>query len=173
MSHYAQRPGPDEFAEYYAGYVAAVPDGDGVATLRKQVEDARARLGRVAEERADSRYAPGKWTLKEVVGHVVDVEWVFTARALRFARGDATELPGVDQDVLVAGANFASRPLASMLDEWGHLRNANTALFASLGPDQLDQRGVASGYAVSVRGILWIVAGHARHHLGVIETRYL
>ena len=120
-----------------------------------------------------ARYAPGKWSLTEVIGHVVDTERVLATRAMLFARGDAKPLPGFDQDALIEGAMFDDRPLASLVDEFEHLRRANVALFGSWGEEAQARRGVASGCAFTVRALVTIVAGHALHHLDVVRERYL
>ena len=173
MTSLAQRPGPGEFAVYYANYVKLVPDGDVLATLARELQRTEALLGKLPAAKADYRYAPGKWSLKEVLGHIVDGEWVFTYRALHFARGDKAPLPSMEQDEFMAGANFASMPMSALLAELRHLRAANAILFASFGPEVLERRGVASGNEFSVRALPWIIAGHAIHHVGVIESRYL
>ena len=167
------RPAPGEYADYYTGYVERVPEGDVLDVLARDLDDALALLGGVDEERASHRYAPGKWTLAEVLGHVVDIERVFATRAMLFARGDAQPLPGVEQDDLIAGGDFAARPLFSLLDELAHLRRANIALFASLGEQTHLRRGVASGCEFTVRALVYVLAGHAAHHVDVIRERYL
>ena len=168
-----KRPEPSEYADYYDRYVSLVPDGDIVTILRKQMETSVTLLKVLPSELGDHTYAPGKWTLKEVLGHVVDIEWVFTYRALCFARDSATSLPGVDQDALVRHANFSSRTLADMVEEFRHLRLANTVLFSSFGEEVLDRRGVASDCTFSVRSFPYIIAGHELHHMNVIKERYL
>lgn len=167
------RPSSGEYAEYYGQYIRLVPDGDIVATLRGQIDPTLSLLRAISDDRWDYRYAPGKWSTKEVLGHLVDAEWIFTNRALRFARGDATPLPGMDQDEFVAGADFAARPPASILREFEHLRAANVALFESFTPEILGRAGVASECPFTVRSILYVIAGHELHHRGVLENRYL
>ena len=166
------RPGRDEYADYYHTYVGIVPTGSVVAHLRKQCSDISAFFEALSEERLDSRYEPGKWTMKEVLGHVIDSERVFADRAMRFARGDTTPLPGIDQNVLMAGAEFQERALGSMLSEFNHLRSANLDLFESFTPEILLRRGVASEVSFSVRSLVFIIAGHADHHLRVLKERY-
>ena len=167
------RPQPDETSKYFQLYTSQVPEGDIVQLLRAQIDESLALLGSISEERAEHRYQPDKWTIKEVVGHVTDIEWAFTYRVMRFARGDQTPLPGVDQDVLVPGADFSTRTLASLADEWRHLRAANTVLFDSLTDEALQRTGVASDSEFSVRGILYVIAGHELHHMRVLRERYL
>lgn len=169
---FTRRPAPTEHDLFYATYVDAVPDGDVLATLEAQQGEAEALFGELGADRWDHRYAPDKWTIREVLGHVIDAERVFSLRALWFARGDAGPQPGMDQDEWMAGADFASRSPESLLSEYHHLRSANRALFASLG-EALDRTGVASGCTFTVRALVWIVAGHERHHLEVLRARYL
>lgn len=167
------RPLASEFNEYYAGYIAQVPDGDIASILRAQFAETSAVLERVKPEQTPFRYAPEKWSLHEVVGHVVDMEWVFTVRALSFARGMAAPMPGVEQDDFIAVANFGKQSWPDLLAQWRALRNANTLLFSSFDDSAWKRMGIASGNPVSVRALAYIVAGHEHHHMGVIRERYL
>lgn len=167
------RPAPDEYASYYGRYVAEVPDGDVLEILAQGLAETLAALRPVGEERASHRYEPGKWTLREVAGHVADTERIFAYRALRFARADTEPLAGMEQDEYIRHAGFERRPLAGILEEFEHQRRSNLALFRSFGAEELARRGTASGYEVSVRALLFILAGHERHHLGVLRSRYL
>jgi hypothetical protein len=165
----SRRPKASEYAEYFQRYVRLVPEGEIVSILKGQL----AWFESLPPDRWDHRYAPGKWSLKEVVGHVVDTEWVFSYRALRFARGDKTPLAGMEQDGFMAGANFDDRTRESLLAEWRHLRSAGVELFSGFSEEILDRTGQASGYDFSVRAMIYIIAGHALHHQGVIADRYL
>ena len=167
------RPGRDEYAEYYRGYVELAPEGEVLATLERQSEETQALLAEVDERRAERRYAPGKWSLKEVVGHVCDMARVFSTRALAFARGDEAAWPGVEQDVSVAGGRFARRAMRDVAEELRRVRGASLALFRSFDEEDGLRRGTASGCVFSARSVIWIVAGHERHQLGVIRERYL
>jgi len=169
----SKRPERSEYAEYYHTYVGLVPDGDIARILEEERRRTVDLLSGVSPERADYRYAPGKWTLKEVLGHVVDMEWAFTYRALSFARGATAPLPDLDQDEFVKHADFQGRELADLLDEFSHLRSANTRLFASLDETALDRRGIASGKEFTARAIPYIIVGHQMHHLRVLRERYL
>jgi len=164
---------PEEAAEYFRQYTDLVPDGDIVTLLRAQLQESLALLSTVSEEKACERYAPGKWSLKEVLGHVIDMEWTFTYRAMRFARGDSTPLSDVDQDLLIAGAQFEDRSLSSMVLEFGQLRAADTTLFESLSDEALTRVGVASEREFTVRSLLYVIAGHELHHMQVLRERYL
>lgn len=173
MTSTRRRPQPDEYAEFFAGYVDLVPDGDIITILREQLEPTVELLRSAPAEKHDFRYAPGKWTLKQVLGHVIDGEWVFTYRALRFARGDQSPLTGMDQNTLMDGANFEERTLEDLLTEFSHLRQASVALFESFSEELLDRTGIASDCRFSVRALLYFNAGHLAHHLGVLKTHYL
>lgn len=168
----SRRPATDEYNTFYSTYVDKVGDGDILDILRDQLAAILDQLTGIPLERHDYRYAEGKWSVKEMVGHLLDTEWIFTYRALCIARGETQPLPGMDQDDYMAGANFAGRSMSSLLDELNHLRSANLALFASFGEAELDRRGTASGFPISVRALLYIIAGHMKHHLGVLEERY-
>lgn len=167
------RPDASEYAAFYAGYVAKVPDGDLLRTLEQQDEDTMALLSAVPETRGSFAYAPGKWTLKDVIGHIADAERVFAYRALRIARGDQTPLPGFDEGAWVSNAGCAERTLADLLGELRAVRAGTLALLRHLPAEATTRRGVANNIEVSVRALAWIIAGHERHHLAIIRERYL
>lgn len=171
--HRSLRPASDEFAPFYEGYIAKVPDGDILATLAHSAEGIADLLGGVPEEVANSAYAEGKWTLKEVVQHCADAERIFACRALRIGRGDRTELPGWDEQAYMGPAAVGRRTLPSLAAELRAVREATVTLFDGLPDDAWTRRGIANGSEVSVRGIAWITAGHLLHHLGIIRERYL
>ena len=172
-AHRRIRPAADEFAPFYAGYVQQVPDGDIVEALIGGAEISAALLGDLPDDIASRAYAPGKWTLKEVVLHCADTERIFAYRALRIARGDTTPLPGFDENAYTPLRGAASRTLEDILDELQSVREASVTLFSGLPSEAWTRCGVASGKEVSVRGIAWITAGHLLHHMGVIQDRYL
>ena len=167
------RPSPAEHAPYYQTYLDLVPQGDVLQTLAEQVSTTRAFLGGIGEERAGHRYAPGKWSIREVVGHLIDTERIFAYRALRFGRGDPTPLPGFEQDDYVREGGFDRRSLADLAAELAEVRRASVALFRGLPAGALDSGGIASGREITVRCLPVIIAGHERHHVGVIRERYL
>ena len=167
------RPTPSEYAPYYETYVARVRQGDIIELLARGIDDTMRLLGDLDEEKALFRYAAGKWSLKEVAGHLCDTERVYAYRALRFARNDATELPGFEQDEYVAQGSFDMRPLGGILGEFRAVRAASIALFEGLTPRSFARRGKASGFEFTVRAIPFILAGHELHHVGVIKERYL
>jgi hypothetical protein len=167
------RPHSSEYAPYYEKYVSRVPDGDIVGTLGKQLEETLALVRGIPEARGDYRYAEGKWSIKELLGHVIDSERVFAYRALRFGRGDTTPLPGYEQDDFVRGADFNKRSLSDLAEEFEYVRRSTMSLLASLEPSSWDRRGPANDNEVSVRGLAFIMAGHERHHVEVLKSRYL
>jgi uncharacterized damage-inducible protein DinB len=168
-----RRPDPSEHLPYYEKYVLLVPDGDLLSTLEEQMNETQALLRNVPEDRAMFRYGPGKWSVKEVVGHLIDTERIFTYRALRFARNDATPLPGFDENEFVANSDFDRRTLGGLLDEWEQVRRATLTFFRNLGEEAWDRRGNANNAAMSVRAAAWIIAGHERHHRTILRERYL
>lgn len=168
-----RRPERSEYVEYYRPYVDLVPEGDIVSIMRAQLPETIAFLERVPEEKIAYRYAAGKWSLGEVVAHVLDIEWVFLARAFHFARQVEGPLPGVEQDDMIAVSNAGARPLSAMLAEWHSLREAGALFFESLGDDAWGRTGVASGRSFTVRTFPYLIAGHELHHMGVIRERYL
>lgn len=168
-----EKPGSDEHAPYYAGYVAEAPGADVVATLEKQAADIPAFVRGIPESRGEHRYAEGKWSIKDVVLHVCDAERVFAYRLLRFARNDATALPGFDEGIFVKNADAGSHTLAQLADEFASIRQSTLALLEPMHDEAMMRRGVASGNPVSARAIAWIVAGHADHHVRVLRERYL
>jgi DinB superfamily len=169
----ATKPEPTEHAPYYSKYVSLVPEGDVVATLSQQLDKTLSLLSSLTPGQADSRYAPDKWSIKELLGHVIDTERIFGYRALRFARNDQTPLNGYEQDDYVRAANFGERELSDLADEFANVRRANIHLFRSLDETAWLRRGVASDNEVSVRGLAYIIAGHELHHIGILRSRYL
>lgn len=167
------RPSTSEYAPFYAGYVAGVPDGDLIALLEQQGEETIALLGAIAEEKSHHRYAPGKWTIREVLGHIIDAERVFSYRALTFARGDPGPLPSFDENAWAATSNAGHRTMQQLLDEYRTVRAATVALFRSFGDEEFARSGVASKNPVTVRALAYIVAGHERHHIRILRERYL
>jgi hypothetical protein len=169
---WSDRPGADEYAPYYGGYLERVPGGDVLATLESQIGGTLALLRSVPAAREGWRYAPDKWSIREAVGHVIDVERLFSFRALWFARSAEGALPGMEQDDWVRASNAGARELADLLAEWETLRASTLRLFRSLAPDALGRRGVASGVEFTVRAVPWIVAGHELHHRLILVERY-
>jgi uncharacterized damage-inducible protein DinB len=166
------RPAATEYADYYRDYIAAVPDGDVVAHLRQRAVATPALFEQLGEERGGFRYAPGKWSVREVLGHVVDGERLFAHRALAVARRDPGDQPSMDQDLWMAAADFDRRTLASLCAEYRAVRGATLALFSSFDAEVGARTGRANGKLFTVRSLVWIVAGHEMHHLRVLRERY-
>jgi len=167
------RPEAGEYAPYYEHYIGLVTDPDPLHLMKRQVMDLQALLAEVPPEKEDYRYAEGKWTIKEVVGHITDSERVFAYRALRIARNDKTPLPGFEQDDYVANGNFNQRSLPDLAREYALVREASNALFRSFSEEQLLRSGTANNMPVSVRALLYIIAGHQVHHEQVLKQKYL
>lgn len=167
------RPGADEYAPFYAGYVSLVPGGPVVETLERQAAETLALLRSLPEGRGTHRYAPGKWSVRQLIGHVTDTERVFAYRALAVARGERRPLPDMDQDEYMAGADFDARTLADLADEFGAVRRSTVLLFRHLPAGAWGRRGTASDNEVTVRALAYITAGHAAHHLRILRERYL
>jgi uncharacterized damage-inducible protein DinB len=173
MTAAATRPDATEFAFFYSGYVAGVPEGDIVTILRRGGDEWQAVLAELPESRADYRYAEGKWSIKQVIGHVSDAERIFTYRALRIARGDQSPLASFDENAYAETAGSDRRTLSALAAELRVVREATVALFNSLPDESWTRTGTASGKTVSVRALAYITAGHARHHLKILRERYL
>jgi DinB superfamily len=166
------RPVPDEYAAYYQKYVALVPGTDIVPILEAQRLQMIQLFAARSERDGNFRYAPDKWTVKEVLGHVTDSERIFAYRALRIARADQTPLSGFEQDDYVRTGGFVERSLADLAEEFGHVRNATVALFRPLGDGAWARRGTANKNVVSVRALAFIIAGHELHHRAILTERY-
>jgi hypothetical protein len=166
------RPEANEYADYYANYIAKVPGSDVLSVLESQRLQMLQLFAGRSERDGSFRYAPGKWSVKEVLGHITDTERIFTYRALRFARGDQTPLPGFEQDDFVKNGAFGQRTLASLAEEFGLVRSASVALFRSFPEEAWSRRGVASQKEVTVRALAFMSAGHQMHHRIILEERY-
>jgi uncharacterized damage-inducible protein DinB len=167
------RPQTDEYAPFYAGYVQRVPEGSDIfALLSRQPDDLRTLLQAVSGTQANARPAPGEWSVKEVIGHICDAERIFAYRAMRIARGDTTPLPGFEQDDYVQATDFNARSLADLIDEFASQRRANVLCFKPLTEEETLRRGTASDAPVSVRALLYILAGHVLHHIESLTMDY-
>ena len=168
----AARPAPDEYAPYYERYVSLVA-GDVLETLEQQGAETASLLRSLTEEQGDSRYEPGKWSVKELIGHLCDTERILSYRLLRIARGDRTPIEGFDQDPYVANSNAGARTLQSLAEEFGHVRAATLALVRSLDDAAWSRSGVAHENEISARALAHIIAGHEAHHVNILRERYL
>lgn len=167
------RPAENEYAPYYHTYVGKVPQGNIIDTLERQIEETMRLLAAIPPEKADYRYAPGKWSIKEVIGHLSDSERVFAYRALRFSRNDQTPLASFEQTDYVKHGYFQRRTLQDLSEEFRLVRLSSVALFKSFDERMERRTGIASGYEFTVRSLPFIVAGHELHHRGILQERYL
>ncbi|MGH9462730.1 MAG: DinB family protein [Vicinamibacteria bacterium] len=168
-----QRPDPSEYHEYYHRYIDKVPEGDVIVLLSTELEQTLALLGRVPSERADYRYTSDKWSIKEVVGHVIDSERMFAYRALSFARNDPASLPSFEQEQYARFSNASRRPLRELAEELEWVRKSNLLLFKSFDEGMWTRRGIASDVSFTVRTFPYIIVGHEIHHRRVLEERYI
>ncbi|WP_127588465.1 DinB family protein [Paenibacillus koleovorans] len=168
-----QRPNAEEHAPFFAAYIGQVPEGDLIQILENQQERVHALFAGLSEEKAMSRYAPGKWSLKEVLGHITDTERVMSYRLLRVARGDQTALPGFDENVFVDGAAFDRRSMTELLEEFDTVRSATLKLIRGIQQEAWARVGTVSNHSTSARALAFVIAGHERHHGHVVRERYL
>jgi hypothetical protein len=164
------RPEANEYAEFYTNYISRVPEGSLLDFLAKQPGDYRQLLDGISDIDATAAPAPGKWSIKQVLGHICDAERVMSYRAMRFARGDETELQGFEQDDYVREANSNSRSLDELLAEFESVRKSTMALFGSLPPGADMRGGIANGKRVTVRALAYIAGGHAQHHCELLKA---
>jgi len=168
-----KRPQKGEYADYYEKYIALVPSGDFLEILHEQKQAMTRLLSPLSEEQGDFRYAPGKWSIKEVLGHINDTERIFAYRLLRIARGDQTPLASFEQDEYVQTGKFSAGKLADLLHEFCAIREATIALIRSLDDAAWLRRGVANQKEITATALAFIIAGHDRHHRMILEERYL
>lgn len=168
-----QRPDRSELESPYHGSFDRVPEGDILQILTKQVADTTELVRSIGEKRGDHRYAPGKWSIKEVVGHLADTERIMSYRALAFARGDGTPLPGFEQDDYAIAGRFERRRLIDLAEEFRVIRASTLALFRGFDEEALLRRGTASGAEFTVRAIAFLICGHEIHHKAILRERYL
>jgi hypothetical protein len=167
------RPEAADYFEYYGPYVDSVPDGDITATLEDQWEETEAFLASISAEQEEFRYAPGKWSVREVVGHLLDTERVFAFRSLWIARGAEGGLPSMDQDEWGKTSNANGRILTDLTAEWRAVRRSSVQLFRSFDDEAWMRLGMASGLEFRVRAFPWIIAGHELHHCAQLKRDYL
>jgi hypothetical protein len=167
------RPEAGEYDPYYERYVSLVNTDDIVTTLQRQPEDTQALLRPLSAKQAEFRYAPGKWSVKEVLGHLNDTERILSYRALRIGRGDKTPIEGFEQDDYVPNGRFGQRTLEDLLDEFLTIRKATVQLFAHFDATAAERRGTANQKQISARALAYIIAGHELHHRRILEEKYL
>jgi len=166
------RPAADEYLPFYETYVTLVPEGSVIRTLEVNGNATSSRLSRLTDAQAAHAYAPGKWTVKQVLGHMSDSERVFAYRLLRIARGDTTPLPGFEQNLFVNTWDLSKISMLSLLAEWDAVRSSTLRLLYHLSEPDWTRRGIASGGEVTVRALAFMIAGHEIHHRGILEREY-
>jgi hypothetical protein len=166
------RPMPDEYAPSHAGYAALVPEEDILGAIESQSSDTQKLLASLDESKAAFRYAESKWSVKQVIGHVVDTERVLAYRLLAIARGEEQPLPGFDENLYVENAAFDAWKLGDLSEHYALVRRSTIVLLRNLPAEAWSRRGVANTATVSVRGLAYVIAGHERHHVGVLRERY-
>jgi hypothetical protein len=167
------RPEPAEYDPYYERYISLVKTDDMVATLQKQAQQTRDLLGKLTADQSEFRYAPGKWSVKEVQGHVNDTERIMSYRVLRIARGDQTPIEGFEQEDYVTAGKFGRRTMDDLLQEFITIRNATIQLIRHLDEETAERRGTANNKQISARAIVYVIAGHELHHRRILEEKYL
>ncbi len=166
------RPEPTDYAEFYAGYVSLVPEDEVISAIETQSSEMQKLMASIDDTRGAYRYAEGKWSVKEVFGHITDAERVFGYRALCIARGDQTSLPGFDEQEYMRHANFDDWKIGDLAELYALNRRANIVFFRNLPEEAWNRRGTANNSPVTVRALAYIIAGHERHHLKVLRERY-
>lgn len=170
---YVHKPKEGEYNPYFGRYIGAAPEGDPVQLLQDQERDFLALYGSLSEEQGLFRYEDGKWSLKEVLGHIADTERVMSYRLLLAARGDTTPLPGFDQDTFVNAASFDRRPLAELIADFRAVRAATISLLQGLNEAELSRAGVVGNVPTTAAALAYIILGHALHHLAIVRERYV
>lgn len=166
------RPQSNDYAPAFSGYVSLVPEDDVMSVIETQSSQTQKLLAGLEEAQAAFRYADGKWSIKEVFGHLVDAERVFGYRALCISRGEQNPLPGFDENEYVRNANFDGWKVGDLAEMYALTRRANIVFFRNLPPEAWDRRGIANEKPTTVRALAYIIAGHERHHLKVLRERY-
>ncbi len=169
---FTHKPNEGHYPIFYKGYIDTLEDIELMATLTTEKDRALAVFHSIPLEKADYRYADGKWSIKQVLIHIIDTEMVFGYRALAIARGEKQELPGFDQDEYMAGTTDQNTSLSELISCFADLRSANIALFKRLREEDLEKEGIASGYPVKVGVLGYFIAGHCRYHLNILSERY-
>jgi hypothetical protein len=167
-----ERPDKEEYASFYEGYINLIPEGNVNKILEQQAEQVIVAIRSLTEEQGNYRYSEGKWSVKEVFGHLIDNERIMSTRLLRIARGDTTPLPGYEQDLFMAGNPFETYTIDDLAEEYTAVRHATIVMLRHLSPEAWLRRGIANNYTASARSIACVIAGHELHHLSVLRDRY-
>jgi hypothetical protein len=166
-------PTPKEYATFYADYIQRAQQKDVLTALPRQIDDIRSALGHLSDEQARFRFGPKEWSIKEVIGHLNDVERVFSYRLLRISRNDATPLPGFEQEDYVREAGFDNHGLRDLIQEFEFLRRANILAISQMTDAIVERQGTASGAAISARALIYMLVGHVEHHMASLHEKYL
>ncbi len=167
------KPNPGDYAPYYERYISLLPDDDIISILEVQKKTSEEFLKTLSEEQGNISYAEGKWTIKEVIGHIIDVERVMAYRALSFSRNEEQSLPGFEQDDYITNSNYSQRSVEDLINEFKAVRNANLIMFKSFSDEMLKRGGIASDNKVTVLALIYIIAGHEKHHIKILKEKYL
>jgi uncharacterized damage-inducible protein DinB len=168
-----KRPLQNDYAPYYDGYIKNIKDDNIIKVLEEQLITTNIFLNSITEEKSEFRYAEGKWSIKELVGHLIDSERVFAYRALSISRGEKQPLPSFDEKEYTRESDYSKRKFSDILKEFKLLREANLLMFKSLPEEKLNKRGIANNVEVTVLALLFIIAGHEAHHIRILKERYL
>ena len=168
-----KRPEPHEHSPYYENYIKLVDGNDPIKLMIDQLTRTQKLFTEISEDKGGYSFAEGKWTIKEVLGHIIDTERVFAYRALSIARGEKQSLPGFEQEDYARTANYNERNLTDIIEEYKLTREANIALFKSFEDKAINRRGIANNKEITVRAILFIIPGHEEHHINIIKSKYL
>ncbi|ACS98783.1 DinB family protein [Paenibacillus sp. JDR-2] len=168
-----ERPQASEYNEFFTRYIGLVPEGNLIALLEEQQAETNRIYSALSAEQADYRYGEGKWSLKEVLGHVTDTERIMSYRLLRIARGDQTPLPGFDQDAYMEGSPFSGLTVTDLLENYNAVRHATIVLLKQLSAEAFTRSGFANQSPLTARAIAYIMYGHERNHLSIVQERYL
>jgi uncharacterized damage-inducible protein DinB len=171
-NHRTVRPRPEEYTAFYDGYIRRVPEGDVLVALEQQRDTARERFAALDDESSAHRYAPEKWSIKQVLGHLADTERVMSYRALAFAREDPGALPGMEQEPWAAAGSFDEQPWRDLVASFAAVRDSTLWLVRGLPEEAWSRRGTASGHSITVRALIWIIAGHELYHRELLRERY-
>lgn len=167
-----ERPDASEYAPFYAGYIAKIPAESLLEILERQSQELRDLAATVSPDQELHRYEPGKWSVREVFGHLIDGERVFGYRAFRIGRGDKTPLPGFDENEFIAGSHYHDQDLAALAEEFALVRAGNLAVFKGLSDEDWRHAGTANGQPISARALAFIMAGHVEHHVAILGEQY-
>ncbi len=166
------RPNKSDYPPFYKTYIKLVEGADVLAMLDQQVEEFCTFLDTIGTEKADFRYAEGKWSVREVIGHIIEVERIMAYRALAISRKDPQSLPGMDENLYISNSNYRNATLKDLAGEFRHVRKGNFYLFKNLTPEMQSQKGIANNNEISVAALVYIIAGHLAHHLNILKDRY-